>query len=180
MKPPEGWVFRVRADRSESLGHFLGRFRRANELSHKVVANHLRVRETWVQDWENRSRRRNPTELQLIALSRLVEVDPKQLAKMLPPDRLHLQTRLCAACYAETPVHRTVWQRSGKSICHRHWLRLLSACPVCETGFRTPTLWDDERCEDCGLLFSQMRLYQPSRSPQRPPTGLSQSRNAKQ
>lgn len=156
------WVFRVTAYPGESLGHFLGRFRRANELSHKAVASHLGVGIAWVQDWEIPSRRRNPTQLQRIALSKLVEVDPKQLAFMLPPTRLHLQTRLCAACYAEIPVHRAVWQRAGKAVCGHHALRLLSACPVCETSFRTPALWDDERCEHCGLSFSQMQLYQQS------------------
>jgi hypothetical protein len=40
----ESWVFRVEAQESESLGHFLGRFRRVNHLSHKAVAEHLGVR----------------------------------------------------------------------------------------------------------------------------------------
>jgi hypothetical protein len=31
----EGWVFRVKAYQGESLCHFLGKFRRANDLSHK-------------------------------------------------------------------------------------------------------------------------------------------------
>ncbi|HEY9660109.1 MAG TPA: helix-turn-helix transcriptional regulator [Allocoleopsis sp.] len=158
--PDESWVFRVVPAPGESLGHFLGRFRRANELSHRAIADHLGVRVKWVEDWEIPSKRRNPTELQLIALSKLVEVDPKQLAKMLPLDRLHLQTRLCAACYAEAPVHLAVWQRMGKTGCDRHALRLLTVCPVCQHGFRTPALWDDEHCEGCGLAFGQMQPYQ--------------------
>jgi hypothetical protein len=156
----ESWVFRVRAEPGESLGHFLGRFRRANVLNHKAIADHLGVRVAWVQDWEIPSRRRNPTELQRIALSKLVEVDPKQLAKMLPPTPLHLQTRLCAVCYAETPVHQAEWQRSGKLVCNRHALRLFPACPICETGFRTPALWEDGCCEQCGLVFHQMQSHQ--------------------
>jgi hypothetical protein len=44
------WVFRVTPHPDESLGHFLDRFRRANHLSHKVMADHLGVRVTWVQD----------------------------------------------------------------------------------------------------------------------------------
>ena len=156
----ESWVFRVVPVPGESLGHFLRQFRRANGLSHKAIADHLGVRVKWVEDWEIASKRRNPTELQRVALSKLVEVDPKQLAKMLPPARLHLQTRLCAACYAETPVHQVVWQRSGKVGCDRHALRLLSVCPVCQHGFRTPILWDDEHCEGCGLGFGQMQSYQ--------------------
>lgn len=158
--PTDSWVFRVIPVPGESLGHFLGRFRRANHLSHRAIADHLGVRVKWVEDWEIASKRRNPTELQLIALSKLVEVDPKQLAKMLPPSRLHLQTRLCAACYAETSVHLAVWQRAGKTVCDRHALRLLSVCPVCKHGFRTPALWNDEHCEGCGLAFGQMQSYQ--------------------
>lgn len=118
-----------------------------------------------MQDWETPSRRRNPTSLQLIALSKLVEVEPKQLAKMLPPDRLHLQTRLCATCYAEMPVHRAIWQRAGKGACNHHRLRLLSTCPVCNMGFQIPALWNSdgvpgEGCESCGLAFNQMQSHQ--------------------
>lgn len=156
------------------ISPFLPFCKRSNGLSHRAVADHLGVRVTWVQDWEIASRRRNPTELQLTALSKLVEVEPKQLAKMLPPVRLHLQTRLCAACYAETPVHQANWQRSGKTGCDRHALRLLSVCPVCKHGFRTPVLWEDEHCEGCGLAFGQMQAYQePSRRRRQTPTSTS-------
>lgn len=113
----DSWVFRVIPVPGESLGHFLGRFRRANQLSHRAIADHLGVRVRWVEDWERPSRRCNPTELQRIALSKLVEVDPQQLVKMLPPARLHLQTRLCAACYEETPVHLANWQRESNRGC---------------------------------------------------------------
>jgi DNA-binding transcriptional regulator YiaG len=53
---PEGWVFRVVAHPEESLGHYLGRFRRANVLSHKALAEHLGIRVEWVQLWEVPSR----------------------------------------------------------------------------------------------------------------------------
>lgn len=171
MMKTEGWVFRVKAEDGESLGHYLGRFRRANNLSHQALAGHLGIRVEWVQAWESPSRRRNPTELQLIALSKLVEVEPKQLTKMLPPALLHLPTRLCAACYDEIPVHRTVWQRVEKGVCESHALQLLLICPVCETGFRLPALWDDDCCECCGLAFNQMQSYQqPSRLSRRSPS----------
>lgn len=158
----EGWVFRVEAHPEESLGHFLGRFRRANVLSHKALAEHLGIRVEWVQLWEVPSRRCNPTELQQIALSKLVEVLPAAIAQMLPPPDLHLGTRLCAACYAETPIHRRLWQKSGKEECDRHGLKLLSACPSCQSSFRLPALWEDESCHRCGLPFSQMQPYQES------------------
>ena len=160
MMNQEGWVFRVKACRGESLGHFLGRFRRENQLSHKAIADHLGIRVAWVMAWDSPSRRRNPTPLQLIALRKLVDLKPLQLAKMLPSEPLHLQTRLCAICYTEMPVHRVVWQKATTNSCSRHQLRLLSACPVCKTGFRTPALWSDGRCDCCGLPFSQMATHQ--------------------
>jgi hypothetical protein len=48
-----------------------------------VVAEHLGIRVDWVRDWETPSRRRNPTPLQLIALSKLTDVEPQQLTQML-------------------------------------------------------------------------------------------------
>jgi transcriptional regulator with XRE-family HTH domain len=155
----DSWVFRVKVYDGESLGHFLGRFRRANELSHKAIADHLGVRVEWVQAWETPSRRRNPTPLQLLALSKLMDVDPAQLTKMLPPGNLHLQTRLCPICYAEVPIHRITWQQQGMDQCSHHQFALLTACPVCRTGFRTPALWSEGCCERCKLPFSQMRSH---------------------
>lgn len=155
-------MFRVKAYPGESLGHFLGRFRRENQLSHKVIAYHLGIRVAWVMAWDAPSRRRNPTPLQLIALGKLVDLKPKQLVKMLPCEPLHLQTRLCAVCYTEMPVHRVAWQQAKTNQCDRHQLRLLSVCPECGTGFRTPALWSDSCCEYCGLPFSQMATLQQS------------------
>lgn len=155
----DSWVFRVQAYVGESLGHFLGRFRRANVLSHKVIAQHLGIRVEWVKAWETPSLRRNPTHLQLLALSKLMDVDCEQLMNMFPPALMHLQTRLCPDCYAEVPVHRTTWQQQGLEQCDLHQLPLLSACPICQTGFRTPALWSEGCCERCKLEFSQMRSH---------------------
>lgn len=155
----EGWVFRVVPHPDESFGHFMGRFRRVNQLSHKAISDQLGIRIQWVQSWDSPSRRRNPTPLQLIALSKLVEVDPEQLARMLPPEPLHLQTRLCPACYAEAPVHRSTWQRAKVDLCDQHLIQFLSACPECHTGFLTPALWEHDRCEGCRLFFAQMPCY---------------------
>ena len=152
-----GWVLRVEAYPGESFGHFWGRFRRVNELSHRAISAHLSIPLKWVQAWESPSQRRNPTSRQLVALSKLTDVAVNQLATMLPPDPLHLQTRLCAVCYDETPMHRSRWQRAKTNRCERHQLRLLSSCPMCGTGFRTPALWEDECCEQCGLAFNQMQ-----------------------
>jgi TniQ len=152
----ESWVFRVEVHPEESLGHFLGRFRRANVVSHKVMAEHLGIRVEWVRDWEAPSRRRNPTPLQIIALSKLTDVEPKALTQMLPPEPLHLATRLCPACYEEAPVHRLRWQSATTNHCDRHEMPLLSACSGCGAGFRTPALWESGHCEQCGLAFAQM------------------------
>lgn len=153
----DSWVFQVKAYDGESLGHFLGRFRRANALSHKAIAQHLGVRVEWVKAWESPSLRRNPTNLQLLAISKLVDVECEQLTTMLPPPDLHLQTRLCPACYGEVPIHRVSWQQKGVDWCDRHQRYLLSSCPVCQTGFRTPALWEDDQCEKCRLPLSQMQ-----------------------
>jgi len=77
----EGWVFRVKAEDGESLGYFLGRFRPVNALSHKALAEHLGIRVEWVQAWETPSRQRNPTPLQLIALSKLTNVNYPALCR---------------------------------------------------------------------------------------------------
>jgi hypothetical protein len=158
MMEVQPWVFHVQAYPQESFGHFLGRFRRVNYLSIKTLAEHLGIRYEWVAAWEVPSRRRNPTELQLIALSKLVSISPQQLQQMLPPQQLHLATRLCPVCYIEAPVHQAKWQRAGIDVCDRHQLPLLSACSVCGTGFRTPALWDNRECEYCGLLFEEMTV----------------------
>uniref|UniRef100_A0A7C3P9X7 Uncharacterized protein n=1 Tax=Oscillatoriales cyanobacterium SpSt-418 TaxID=2282169 RepID=A0A7C3P9X7_9CYAN len=92
-------------------------------------------------------------------LSQLMGLAPMQLRQMLPSVSLHLQTRLCPACYAEVPVHRRTWQEKGVDQCDRHHLLLLSACPVCQTGFRLPALWEEGCCERCGLEFSHMRSH---------------------
>lgn len=161
MTQMQTWVFRVEAEEGESLGHYLGRFCRANYLSRYAIAQQLGIRQEWVEGWFTPSLRRNPTKLQLIALSKLVEVRPSQLRLMLPPSNLHLLTRLCGACYGEIPVHRRDWQKAESHSCDRHSLKLLSVCPVCQTGFRTPALWEEGSCEKCGLGFKEMGLYQP-------------------
>jgi transcriptional regulator with XRE-family HTH domain len=153
----EPWLFQVSAHSEESLGHFLGRFRRANHLKNGQLSSMLGLKYRSVSYWETPSRRRNPSPLQLIALSKLTNVAPEQLTQMLPPEPLHLQTRLCPVCYAEAPVHRAWWQQARIEQCERHQYPLLSTCPNCKTGFRTPVLWEEGRCESCGLVFEQMQ-----------------------
>ena len=154
----QGWVVQVMPGSEESFGHYLGRFRRANCLSHKTLGEELQVPLKIVSDWEAPSRRRSPDSAQLERLSQLVGISPEHLRQMFPPAHLHLQTRLCPACYGEVPIHRVSWQQVGVAHCDRHHLRLLSACPVCQTGFRTPALWEDDQCEKCKLPMSQMHM----------------------
>ncbi len=157
----QGWVVQVVPGLEESFGHYLGRFRRANCLSHKTLGEALQVPLKLISDWESPSRRRNPDSAQLERLSQLVGLSPEQLAKMFPPAPLHLRTRLCPTCYGEVPIHRVSWQQQGEDWCNRHQRYLLSACPACKTGFRTPALWDDDRCEQCQLPLSQMHMTRP-------------------
>ncbi len=150
------WVVRVMPGSDESLGHYLSRFRQMNCLSHKTLGEELQVPRQSVSEWEVPSRRRIPDEAQLERLSQLVGIGAERLQQMFPVTPLHLQTRLCPACYGETPVHRVSWQQQGVDWCDRHQTLLLSACPVCGTGFRTPALWNNEGCQGCGLRFDQM------------------------
>ena len=152
----QGWVLQVVPGPGESLGHYLSRFRRANYLSCKTLGEELEVPTKIFSDWEVPSRRRVPDAAQLERLSQLVGISPDRLRQMFPLAPMHLQTRLCPACYTEAPVHRVSWQQKGVDQCDRHKLVLLSACPTCGTGFRTPALWNNEPCQGCGLPFEQM------------------------
>lgn len=155
----EGWVVQVVPGVGESFGHYLSRFRRENCLSHRTLGEVLGIPMKVVNEWEVPSRRRIPNAEQLERLSQLVGISGDRLREMLPPTPLYLQTRLCPACYAENPVHQTAWQHPGVDECERHGLPLLSACPECGTGFRTPALWWNEQCEQCHMALSAMALH---------------------
>ncbi len=153
------WVFPVSVHPGESLGHFLGRFRRANSLSRQGLAELLGISVVITRAWETPSRQQLPTPTQLARLSELVGIPSEQLTQMLPPkpSQIYLRTRLCGACYAEVPSHQNAWQQAGVEQCHRHQLPLLTACSACGTAFRPPALWENGCCECCWLPFSQMR-----------------------
>jgi transcriptional regulator with XRE-family HTH domain len=154
------WVFQVVSYPQESLGHYLGRFRRANCLSRNGLGELLGIEGKIVRDWEILSRRRRPTPAQLAALSQLVGVPPEELTQMLPPEptQVHISTRLCGACYSEVPIHQRAWQQSGIEQCEFHQLPLVASCPDCGSGFRVPALWTTGCCERCWLPFNQMSL----------------------
>jgi len=72
----------VIAYQGESLGHFFGTISRADQLSHKAIAEHLGVRVAWVQ--AGKSHHGGAIQpLPTHCLIKVIEVDPKQLALML-------------------------------------------------------------------------------------------------
>lgn len=158
----QGWVIQVVPGTGESFGHYLSRFRRENYLSHKTLGEVLSVPTKVVSDWEVASRRRIPDAAELKRLSQLLGISCDRLREMMPREPVHLQTRLCPACYAENPVHQAAWQQQGVDECDRHRIPLLSACPNCGTGFRTPSLWRNEQCENCQTALSEMALNSPA------------------
>jgi transcriptional regulator with XRE-family HTH domain len=153
----ELWLFQVSAYPEESLGHFLGRFRRLNHLKSSDLSAILGLRYRTVSYWETPSRRRIPAPKDLEALSRLTGVDAAQLRLMLSPDdALFLRTRLCALCYAEAPFHKVTWQDTRISKCDRHQCELLCECPRCGSDFQLPSYWADGQCDRCYLPFTEM------------------------
>ena len=158
----EPWLFQVEPYPEESFGHFLGRFCRVNCLRSEHLSIMLGLKANVVSYWQTPSRRRIPSPTELKTLSHLTGVEVNRLGQMLvsPCTHLHLQTRLCALCYADTPCHKLTWQEANLPHCDRHQHRLLFACPACETGFRLPAYWDIGQCEYCWLPFSEMGAYQ--------------------
>jgi transcriptional regulator with XRE-family HTH domain len=167
----EPWCFQVSVHSGESFGHFLARFRRANRITSKGLAHVLGLAASSVVRWEIPSMGQPPTEDHLQLISQLTNVAVDELRTMLPAKRpdLLLRTRLCAACYAEVPAHLSVWQLVRTGTCERHELELLSACPVCRTGFPLPSRWESGVCEECLLPFSAMGLHQTTVNPNRRP-----------
>ncbi|MGP1387806.1 MAG: hypothetical protein ACTS2F_29985 [Thainema sp.] len=171
--PLRPWIFRVEPCRDESFSHFLGRFRRANQLSRQTlgellsesacdrsssVAIKTACDRALMTAWETPSRRCQPTEAQLDQLAHLMQLTSQQLTPLLfPPNgSLSPTTRLCAACYRAEPIHRRCWQRADLVDCPSHHAPFLTQCPACQTALRLPSLWALGRCERCWLPFEQM------------------------
>lgn len=159
----EPWLFKVSAYPEESLGHFLGRFRRTNHLRSSDLSAMLGLKSRAVSYWETPSRRRIPAPKDFETLSRLTGVDAAQLCSMLSSDEtLYLRARLCAQCYTETPVHKVTWQDARISDCDRHRCELLSACPRCKSDFQLPSYWEFGQCDRCYFSFTEMNSFQQS------------------
>ncbi|MBD1847766.1 TniQ family protein [Cyanobacteria bacterium FACHB-63] len=155
---PDGWIFQLAPILGESLGHYLGRFRRANCLSQSALAELVSIDARLLRGLEMPSLGQPLNVEQLKKLAYFLGLSESNFAEMLPPVRsqLHLTTRLCSKCYANEPIHRQAWQCTGVEQCDRHDAPLLTACPACGTAFRLPALWENGCCEQCWLPFREM------------------------
>jgi hypothetical protein len=152
------WLFRVEPFEGESLSHFLGRFRRANDLTPSGLGKAAGLGGA-IARWEKFRFNPPPSRQQLEALAVVVGVEIDRLREMLPPEGVgmkHEPIRLCGACYAQSSCHRIEWQFKTTQGCDRHQLSLLSECPNCGARFKIPALWVDGRCQRCFLPFREM------------------------
>jgi len=156
------WLFRVEPFEGESISHFLGRFRRANDLTPSGLAKAAGLGGAIVR-WEKFRFNPPPSRQQLEGLAVVVGVEAERLVQMLPPAGVGIKMepiRLCAACYAESSCHKIEWQFKTTQECDRHKLSLLSECPNCGARFKVPSLWVDGWCQRCSLGFEEMVKYQ--------------------
>jgi len=164
METPEiqPWLFQIEPYPGESLSHFLGWFRRANELTPTGLGKMTGLGGA-IARWEKFRFNPPPSREELEALAVVVGVEGDRLVEMLPPSGVGMKLepiRLCGACYAECPCHRIEWQLKTTQGCDRHSLRLLSECPNCKARFKIPALWVDGCCQRCFMTFPEMVKYQ--------------------
>ncbi|KAB8319516.1 hypothetical protein SD81_011805 [Tolypothrix campylonemoides VB511288] len=168
----QSWLFRVEPLEGESLSHFLGRFRRANDLTPTGLGKAAGLGGAIayggalpIARWEKFRFNPPPSRQQLEALATVVGVDADRLEQMLPPTEVGMKIepiRLCGACYAQSPCHKIEWQFKVTQECASHKLRLLSECPNCGARFKVPALWVDGWCQRSFLTFVEMTRYQKS------------------
>ncbi len=164
------WLFLVEPLEGESLSHFLGRFRRANDLTpsrlSKAAGHGGAIAEGGalpIARWEKFRFNPPPSHQQLEKLAAVVGVDVDRLLEMLPPVGVGMKLepiRLCGACYGESPCHKIEWQFKVMQGCDRHKLRLLSECPNCGARFKVPALWVNGWCHRCFTPFGEMLKWQ--------------------
>ena len=148
----------------ESISYYLGRFRRANELSPTQLGKMSGLGSV-IGRWEKFRFNLPPNQEQLEALAKVIGLGADRLALMLPSKGFEMKLspiRLCAACYIESPCHQMEWQFKQTNKCDRHQLRLLSECPNCKARFQIPAQWIDGWCHRCFLSFAEMMKYQKS------------------
>jgi transcriptional regulator with XRE-family HTH domain len=156
------WLFRAEPYEGESISHYLGRFRRANDLTPTGLGKATGLGGA-IARWEKFRFNPPPSRKQLEALAVVVGVEADRLAQMIPPAGVGMKLepiRLCAACYAQAPYHRIEWQFKVTAGCDHHQLRLLSECPNCKARFKIPALWVDGWCQRCFTKFEEMTSNQ--------------------
>lgn len=164
MDEIQPWLFAIAPLEGESLSHFLGRFRRENDLSASGLGKEAGIGAV-VARWEKFYLNPFPSLRELEALAKVVQVDAEVLREMLPPvgvEMKHEPIRLCGACYAQSPCHKIEWQFKTTQGCDRHKLSLLSECPNCRARFKVPALWADGWCQRCFTGFGEMAKCQKS------------------
>lgn len=100
------WLFRVKPSQGESLSHFLGRFRRANDLTPTGLGKAAGLGGA-IARWEKFRFNPPASRQQLEALAVVVGVDVDRLVQMLPPAGVGMKMepiRLCPACYTESRI----------------------------------------------------------------------------
>jgi transcriptional regulator with XRE-family HTH domain len=156
------WLFEIEPLEGESLSHFLGRFRRANDLTPSGLGQAAGLGGA-IARWEKFRFNPPPSRQQLENLAVVVGVDVDRLFEMLPPSGVGMNLepiRLCGACYVESPCHRIEWQFKVTQACKQHKLSLLSECPNCGARFKIPALWVDGCCHRCFTPFAELLKWQ--------------------
>ncbi|MEH1772785.1 TniQ family protein [Nostoc sp.] len=156
------WLFQIEPLQGESLSHFLGRFRQANDLTPTGLGKATKLGGA-IARWEKFRFNPLPSRQQLKALAKVVGVDVDRLVEMLPPVGAGMKIepiRLCAACYTESLCHKIEWQLKVTQGCASHKLSLLSECPNCGARFKIPALWINGHCQRCFLTFADMAKSQ--------------------
>ncbi|MBG1264965.1 TniQ family protein [Nostoc sp. WHI] len=158
----EAWINTVEPLPGESISHFLGRFERANLLTGYQIGKEAGVGAI-VTRWKKLYLNPFPTQQELEALAKFVDVEVEKMTQTLPLKGITMKPRpikLCAACYAEQPCHRIEWQYKEKMKCDRHQLSLLTKCTNCGTPFPIPADWEVGQCPHCSLPFAKMAKRQ--------------------
>ena len=94
------WWFLVEPLEGESISHYLGRFRRENELSPTQLGK-ISGLGAVIGRWEKFRFNPPPDREQLEALAKVIGIEADRLAQMLPSQGTGMKLspiRLCAAC----------------------------------------------------------------------------------
>lgn len=156
------WLFRTKPYEGESISHYLGRFRRANNLTPTGLGKATGLGGA-IAPWEKFRFNPPPSKMELEKLAQVVKIDVSRLREMLPPPEIGMKMnpiRLYGACCGEMLCHRIEWQLKTTEFCSKHGLTLLSECSTCGSRFAFPALWVDGLCQRCFTAFGEMVQYQ--------------------